>query len=121
MYITIESLTNFFSDGMTFNLPSEIVRYLEFEDVVVFLLNENGKRNKIIGVKFSQEGEINHHYIAWEFQIIDGLGKIYPIHYFVKKTHKEQELICCWGGGFDIDFYINPISGEIIDKVFTKC
>ena len=116
----LDSLTDFHDGAIRFTLPSKLVRYIEFENIVVFLLDEEGKQDKIIGVKYSREGGINHFYIAWEFQIIDGLNRIHRIHSLKKQNHKGKETVHCYGGGFDMEFYLNPDTGEIIDEIFSR-
>ena len=121
MYIELRDIRTF--DGgcvPCFTLPSNIIRFVEFEKVVIFLLDEEGKRDKIIGVKFSQEGGINHYFIAWEFQIIDGLGNIYLINSLKKRVHKEQELVYCASGWFDKGYFLNPDTGEEVDFVWKR-
>jgi len=116
MYIELYSLTEFWG-GAKFTLPSKLVRFIEFENVVVFLLDEDGKKDKIIGVKFSQEGGINHFYIAWEFQIIDKKDKKYAITALTKRMHKEQELVYCASGWADVGCFLNPETGEVVDFI----
>jgi len=120
MNIMFDSIMEFHYGGEKFKLPSKLVRYIEFENTVVFLLDENGKRDKIIGVKFSQSGGINHFYIDWEFQIIDGIGTIYTIHGMWKENFNNQEVIVCYSGSFDIQFYLNPENGKVINKIPIK-
>ena len=121
MYIELRDIKTF--DGgcaPCFTLPTNIIRFVEFEKVAVFLLDENGKRDKIVGVKFSQEGGINHYYIAWEFQIIDGLNEIHAITLLEKENHKGVEAVHCHGWGFDMEFYLDPDTGKIIDKFIWR-
>jgi hypothetical protein len=114
MYIEIISLSEFWSNGEKVKLPSNMVRYLEFEKIVVFLIKENDKNNKIIGIKFSQDNGINRHNLAWEFQIIDGLGESHEIVLMERQTFNRKEIIYCNGWGFDIGYYIDPDTGEVI-------
>jgi len=114
MYIEIISLSEFWSNGEKVKLPSNLVRYLEFEKIVVFLIKENGKNRKIVGIKFSQDGGINHHDFVWEFQIIDGLGENHEIVLMERQTFNNKEIIYCYGWGFDIGYYLDPDTGEII-------
>lgn len=116
----LDSLMQFHDCGTKFELPSKLVRYIEYESVVLFLLDENGKRDKIIGVKFSQKGGINHFYIDWEFQIIDGLGEIHEIVEMVKKLFEEKEVIYCRGWGFDIGYYLDPNTGAVLYQEPTR-
>lgn len=116
MYIHLDDIRSFHSGGTKFTLPSNIIRFNEFEDTIVFLLDENGKRDKIVGVKFSKIGGVNHFYIDWEFQIVDGLNKIYMIDGLQRVIFKDKELVSCQSGGFDIAYYLNPENGEIIKK-----
>ena len=88
IHIMLDSLTEFHEGAIRFTLPSKLVRYIEFKSVVVFLLDEEGKQDKIIGVKYSREWGINHFHIAWEFQIIDGLDRVYRIHFQKEYVHK---------------------------------
>ena len=124
MVIQLRNIKTFDEGGGDyFELPSNIIRFIEFEKTVVFWLDENGKRDKIVGVKFitsMEGGGVNHYYIAWEFQVVDGLGNIHEIDWLVKKIYDAQEIIECHGRRFDIIFYLNPNNGEIIDKKFTK-
>lgn len=114
MYINIISLSEFWSNGEKVKLPADLVRYIEFDKVVVFLINENEKSNKIIGMKFSQAGGINHHHIAWEFQIIDGLNEVHEIVLMNKQNYLEQEVVYCNGWGFDIGYYLDPETGKVL-------
>lgn len=114
MHIILDSLRKFHDCGDSFELPSNISRFIEFEKVVVFLLDENGKRDKIIGVKFSQAGGINHYYIDWEFQIIDGLEDVHKIAIMTREILNNQDLIYCYGLGFDIGYYLDPETGQIL-------
>jgi hypothetical protein len=119
----LDSLTDFHEGGEKFTLPSKLVRYIEFEKVVVFLLDENGKRDKIVGVKFitsMEGGGVNHYYIAWEFQIIDGFNKTHRINFLEKENHKGVESVHCHGVQCDMTFYLNPDTGEIIDKFIWR-
>jgi hypothetical protein len=121
MYIELKNIKTFWGgEGSSLELPSNIIRFIEFEKVVVFLLDEDGKRDKIAGVKFSQEGGINHYYIAWEFQIIDKNNKVYRFDYFVRKTHKGQELVYCLSGWGVVGYFLNPDTGEIVDLIPIK-
>ncbi|GHV59370.1 hypothetical protein FACS1894182_13380 [Bacteroidia bacterium] len=119
MNIMLDSLTVFHEGGVEFTLPSKLAQYIEFYNVVVFLLDENGQHNKVVGVKFSQAGGINHYYIAWEFQDIDRNGKVYPFTGISKMTHKEQELVYCtsWSS---VGYFLNPDTGEIVDKIAIR-
>ncbi len=106
--------------GDKFTLPSDIIRFIEFEKVVVFLLDNKGMRDKVVGIKFSQEGGINHFYIAWEFQIIDSRDKKYPINGLLKRIHKEQELVYCMSGWASVGYFLNPDTGEIVDRAVVR-
>jgi hypothetical protein len=120
MQIILDSLFEFHDGGIKFTLPSKLYRFIEFEDVVVFLLDDSGVRSKIVGIKLSTNESICCFYIAWEFQIIDGLGEIHEIDYLMKEIYKGQEVVHCHGWRFDIEFYLDPSTGEIIDKVPAK-
>lgn len=114
MQIMLDSLTEFHDGGERFILPSNVVRYIEFKNVVVFLLDEHKKRDKIVGVKFSQAGGINHFYIAWEFRIVDGLEKHHKIDGMWLKKMDVQEVVYCYSGGFDIGYYLDPETGKVL-------
>jgi hypothetical protein len=120
MYIHLDNIRSFHSGGDRFELPSNIVRFNEFENSIVFLLDENGKRDKIVGVKFSQKGGINHFYIDWEFQIIDGIGTIYKIDGAQKVKLMENELFYCRSGSFDIAYYLDPDTGKIVKQEIDR-
>jgi hypothetical protein len=120
MYIEIISLSEFWSNGEKVRLPGNLVRYIEFDKIVAILLRENGKNNRVIGVRFSQEGNINHHLISWEFQIIDGLGEIHEIVEMVRMEHEDREVIYCRGWGFDIGYYLDLETGEILYTESTR-
>lgn len=114
MYIEIITLNEFWSNGEKVKLPSELVRYIEFEKIIIFLLKEKNKNIKIIGIQFSQANGINHHFISWEFQIIDGLGEVHDIVVMKEKTFNNKEVIYCRGWGFDIGYYLDPETGKIL-------
>lgn len=114
MYIEIISLSEFWSNGEKVRLPANLVRYIEFDKIVAILLKEDNKNNRAVGIKFSQEGGINHHLISWEFQIIDGLGEIHDIVEMVKKEYEGKEVIYCRGWGFDIGYYLDPATGKVL-------
>ena len=123
MNIMLDSLTDFHEGGEKFTLPSKLVKYIEFEKTVVFLLDENGRRDKIIGVKFitsMEGGGVNHYYIDWEFQIIDGRGRVYRFDYMQRKNYKGQEVIVCSSGSFMRGYYLSPDTGEIVDTFWEK-
>jgi hypothetical protein len=125
MYIELKDIRTFDEGGGTkFTLPSNIIRVIEFENVAVFFLDENGKRDKIVGVKFqySQIGVCpNHYYVAWEFQVRDKDGNVvpYPFTSMRKRIHKEQELVYCshW---LDVGYFLNPDTGEIVDRIAIR-
>jgi hypothetical protein len=114
MYIELNNIRQISWGGEKFTLSSDIIRFIEFNNVVVFLLDEGGKRDKIVGIKFSQAGAINHFYIDWEFQIIDGMKNIYPVSCVVKTLYNNQEVVNCYSGGFDIGYYLDPETGNIL-------
>jgi hypothetical protein len=114
MYIHLDDIKSFHWGGDKFTLPSNIIRFIEFENVVVFLLDENKRQDKIVGVKFSQEDGTNHFYIDWEFQIIDGIKKIYPIDSLTRVLFENREVVECHSGGFDIGYYLDPDTGKVI-------
>jgi hypothetical protein len=118
MYIEVKDINtiNIIGSG-TFTLPSNLVRYIEFENVVAILLDEGGKQNRLIGVKSSKE---KGPYIAWEFQVVDGMGKVYQIASFFTEEVNDNRIIVCYGFGFDIIWYINPDDGSLIKRVPTK-
>lgn len=120
MYIELDDIRTFSWGGCKFTLSSDIIRFNEFENTVVFLLDENGKRDKIVGIKFSQEGGINHFKIAWEFQVIDGLGEIHSIVAMQRSNYENKEVVYCCGWGFDIGYYLNPETGEVVHKEPTR-
>ena len=121
MYIELRDIRTFDEGGgLSFELPSNIVRFIEFEKVAVFHLDEDGKQDKIVGVKYTTEGGGHRYYIAWEFQIIDGLNKIHRIICLEKQNYKGIESVHCYGLGFDMVFYLNPDTGEIIDKFIWR-
>jgi hypothetical protein len=115
MYIELNSIRQFSWGGFKFTLPSDIIRFIEFNNVVVFLLDENGKRDKILGVKFSNTLESKQFYIDWEFQITDGFNKTYPISGLVKIVYNAKDAIYCYSGGYDIGFYLDPETGKIVN------
>jgi hypothetical protein len=96
-------------------LPSNVARYFEFDNVVVFLLYKPNelKEFKIIGVKYSKEKY--KLYIAWEFQITDGLGKIHEIVGMGIRNFNDQDVIYCSGWGFDIAYYLDPETGKVLN------
>ena len=114
MYIELNNIREFSWGGCKFTLPSDIIRFIEFNNVVVFLLDERGRRDKIVGIKFSQIGGINHFYIDWEFQIIDGMKNIYPFSGVVKTLYNNKETVRCHSGGFDIGYYLDPETGKVL-------
>ncbi|GHV59376.1 hypothetical protein FACS1894182_13410 [Bacteroidia bacterium] len=121
MYIQLKDIKTISGPlAHAFELPSNIIRIIEFEEVVVVLLDEDGKQDKIIGVKFTKEGGIHRYHIGWEFQIIDKLGRTYGFDYMVRKNHKGQDLLVCMSGCVDMEYYLNPDTGEVLDKVFSK-
>jgi hypothetical protein len=115
MHIILDSLSEFHDCGTKFILPHDMVRYVEFENTIAFLLKKNNFRHKIVGVRFSQEGGINHFLISWEFQIIDGLKEVHEIVLMERVKFNNKELIYCYGWGFDIGYYLDPDTGEVVD------
>jgi hypothetical protein len=105
-YIVLDSLTEFSEGGMKFTLPAKMLRFNEFDEAVVFFL----ENNKIVGVKFSQEGGINHHYIAWEFQPIDGNGKVRQINSMTRKTYNGKEVVSCFMSSYMTVHLLDPLS-----------
>jgi hypothetical protein len=121
MYISkLYSLTEFLSQGEKFTLPSNMMKYIEFENTVVFLLDNNGKPDKVVGVKFSQEGGVNHLYIAWEFQDINGLGQICRITGMFRETYNGKEVVSCFVGRRLTEYFLNPDNGEILFERYEK-
>ena len=59
-------------------------------------------------------------YIAWEFQIIDGLREIHEIVEMGRKMFEEKEVIYCRGWGFDIGYYLDPDTGDVLHKEPTR-
>lgn len=102
------------SNVKNFELPSEISRYFEFDNSVVFLLYDDLKKreSKIIGVQFSKSQY--SFFISWEFQIKDGLGEIHEIVLMERKIFNNKEVIYCYGWGFDIGYYLEPDTGKIL-------
>jgi hypothetical protein len=98
----------------TFELPSNIIRFIEFKEVVVFLLDNYGKRDTVVGVKFSQAGGINHFYIAWEFKSIDGLGDVYSLYGLTKEIYNNKEAVYCYSGGFSVEYFLDPETGKTL-------
>lgn len=101
-------------------LPSEIARYIEFKNIDILLLYDSFKKReiKIIGVKYSKKR--HKLYIAWEFQIIDGLREIHEIVEMGRKMFEEKEVIYCRGWGFDIGYYLDPDTGDVLHKEPTR-
>ncbi len=112
MYIELKSLNRIrSSEGCYFDFSYNIVRYIEFESVVCFLLSD---LKKIITLKFSQNGGVNHLFTAWEFQISDGLNEVHDIVLMERQYLKDKEVIYCCGWGFDIGYYLDPKTGTVI-------
>ena len=101
-------------------LPSDIARYIELDNIVVILLYKlEGRREiKIIGVRFSKEKY--KLIIEWEFQIIDGLGEIHEIVEMGRKIYENKEVIYCRGWGFDIGYYLDPDTGKVLHTEPTR-
>jgi hypothetical protein len=114
MYIELDDIKSFHWGGTKFKLPSNIIRFNEFENVVVFLLDENKKRDKIVGVKFSQAEGINHFYIDWEFKVKDFTNNEYSIVSMSKQIFENKEVVYCYGWGFDIGYYLDPETGRVL-------
>lgn len=120
MYIDLISLREFRANGQKVRLPGKLVRYIEFDKIVVILLKEEDEDIRVVGIKFSQEGGINHHLISWEFQIIDGLGEIHEIVTMCRDKFNDKEVIYCRGSGFDIDYYLDPYTGKVLHSEHTR-
>ena len=118
--IILRSLTEFSESGRKFTLPSKMLRFDEFEQSVVFFLDNEGKHDKVIGVKFSQEGGVNHLYIAWEFQSIDNFGKPRYIDEIRRKIYNGKEAISCLVTRWLTEYIIDPDNGKILDELPTK-
>ncbi len=114
MYIELYSLTEFWGEYGTFTLPSKLLRYIEFENVVVFFLDNNGKRDKVVGIKYSREGGINRLYMAWEFQSIDNFGKPRHIDSMYRTTYQGKELVACFVSSWLTEYLIDPNDGKVL-------
>ena len=119
-YIVLDSLTEFHWGGTKFTLPSKMLRFNEFEESVVCFLDNEGRHDKVIGVKFSKEGGINHFYIAWEFQSIDNFGKPRYIDSVYRKIYNGKEMVGCFVSKWLTEYIINPNNGEILDELPAK-
>jgi hypothetical protein len=115
-YIELNSLTEFQWGATKFTLPSKMLRFNEFEESVVFFLDNN----RIVGVKFSQAGGINHFYIAWEFQPIDGNGKVRQINSMTRKTYNGKEVVSCFVSSYMTVHLLDPDNGEILHEFPMK-
>ncbi len=117
MYIELRNIRTFDGgSGTMLTLPYDIIRFVEFENVVVFLLNNENKREFVVGVKFSQEGGVNHFRISWEFKSIDASGKSWAIYGLKKAIYNSMEVVYCYSVGFSMGYYLNPDTGEVIYK-----
>jgi hypothetical protein len=117
MYIELISLNKIrSSEGCYFEFSHNIVRFIEYEKIVVFLVQDKGCNLKIIALEFSQEGGRNYLKISWEFQIIDGMGEKHEIVLMERKSLNNKELIYCYGWGFDIGYYLDPETGKIVHQ-----
>lgn len=79
-----------------------------------FLLKRRDIILKIIALQFTQDGGVNHLKVSWEFQIIDGLGEKLEIVLMERQTFNNQEVIYCYGWGFDIGYYLDPETGKVL-------
>ncbi|GHV59374.1 hypothetical protein FACS1894182_13400 [Bacteroidia bacterium] len=86
MYIELRAINKFGNGGSEYELPSEIIRYLEFKDSVIFLLNANGLQNHIVSVKY-RTIDPHAYYIAWEFKYQTSFSS------FTKSLYGNQERI----------------------------
>ncbi len=121
MYIELISLNKIrSSEGCYFEFQYNIVRFIEYEKIVVFLIQDKGYNLKIIALEFSQEGGVNHLKISWEFQIIDGLGKNHEIVLMERQRFNNKEVIYCYGWGFDIGYYLEPETGKVLHQESIK-
>lgn len=118
MYIELRNIRAFDGgSGTTFTFSHDIIRFVEFEEVVVFLLNSDNKRDSVVGMGFSQEGGINHYHVLWEFKSVDGLGKSWSIYGLQKIRFQNIDVVYCYSVGFSMGYYLNPKTGEIMHKL----
>jgi hypothetical protein len=111
MYIELRAINRIGQGGSEFELPSEIIRYLEFKDTVLFLLNAEKQQNHIVAIKY-RDVDPHEFYITWEFKY-----RTY-ITGFARWMYNEQDClrIRTWD---DIIFIIDPNDGHIIDDFPT--
>ena len=119
MFIILESRNKFSYGGTEFTLSSEILRYIEFEDVVVFWLRHGGREDHIVGVKFTTTPH-NHFYVAWEYIVGDWEKYQDSRPTYVKKIEKEGKPLIEVGTWDCVIYTINPDTGEEISKMFSK-
>jgi hypothetical protein len=111
MYIEIRGIDRIGYGGNEIILPSELIRYIEFENCVVFLVNAGGKRNQVVSVKFRHSP--NEYYVAWSFV---HRSQIMSLIKFLEEG-KEYVKIKTWD---DLLFILDPETGSIIFESPTK-
>ena len=117
MYIELKNIREIRWGGDTFQVPSNILRYIEFSKTVVLLLDYNEETKeaaKIIGVKYGVRSGINGFFIEWEFKVKDFSNREYSIVSMIKTVYGNEEVICCNAWGFDIAYYLNQNTGEVL-------
>ena len=119
MFIILDAINQFSYGGTKFELPSEILRYIEYNDVVVFWLRNGGRENHVVGVKFSQEGGVNRFYIAWEFTI-DNWDKYQDKASYVIKAEKDGVPIIQIGTTDCVIYKLDPNTGKVLSKELSK-
>ncbi|NOU17149.1 MAG: hypothetical protein HOO91_06275 [Bacteroidales bacterium] len=111
MYIELRSINRIGDGGNEIVLPSDIIRYLEFDNSVALLLKSENNRNHLVSVKFKFNP--NEFYIAWNF--------VYKsqILYLIKHIEEGKEYIKIktWD---DMIFILDPDTGNIIFESQTK-
>ena len=109
MYIELRAINRIGNGGVEFKFSSNIVRYIEISDCVIFLLNNN----EIISLQLTTEVEVKY-IIAWEKEFSNSI-----ISNFSKYTENQKEFIKIVLDS-DYIYIIEPNTGDIVYETTTK-